>query len=325
MRKYDTVPKPCSTSEYRIVDLSRDGLPFLPVFIRRHNSKHDGNSVGHRHAGFIEVIFCLKGDRTLCDHKGTEIAFRPGDVFVAQPEDFHCLKTYPKGLETHCLWIKLADPKERQFPHLASTESRDLLRRLRKLPVRFTGGETVRRLFDEVWANIDSPADEPLRGVSLRLAVYNLLTGLVKAAAKPEQPHSSRPLDALLAEMQAHPERPWPVGELAERMNVNVMYLNRLFKRAVGLTPHAWLTCLRIEQAKELLADGRTGIAAIAHRLGSASPQHFTAHFRKETSVSPKTWQAENTPPPPEGVTPPSLLTELPVLAAETHVKVMQR
>ncbi len=292
MRKYDKVPKPGCTSEYRIVNLTRDGLSFLPVFLKRHNSKHDTSSVSHKHAGFIEVLFCLKGDRTLCDHDGKEIIFRPGDVFVAQPEDSHYLKTYPKGLETYCFWLKLADGKEKQFPHLLATESNDLLRRLRRLPIRFTGGETIRQLFDEVWANIDSSADAPLRKISLRLAVYNLLTGLVKAAAKPEQPHSSHSLDALLAEMQAHPERPWRIEELTKRMGINVMYLNRLFKRAVGLTPHAYLTSLRIEKAKELLANRKLSISAIAHQIGCATSQSFTVLFRRETGLSPMAWRS---------------------------------
>ncbi len=277
-----------ATSEFRAIDLSSEGCPFIPVFVHRHNTKPDEGSPLHRHPGFIEVIFCLKGDRTFCRHGKKKIDFRPGDVFVAQPNALHCLKTYPNGLEIHCFQLKLTTP-ERQFPHLAPAESRELLHRLSKLPTRFTGGDTIRRAFTEIWKIYDSPETTPLRTLTLRLAVYHLLTSLISAAAEPEEPHSTTSLDALLAEMQKHPERHYPIKELARRLGTNAVYLNRLFKRAVGLPPHAWLSSLRIEHAKKLLKDGHS-VTEVARQTGFPSAQHFATRFRKETGQTPSTY-----------------------------------
>ncbi len=290
MRKTVFVPQPCDTSEARVVDLSREGLPFLPVFAHTHYSRPDPGATRHRHHGFIEVLFCRRGDRTVCEHEKNEVDFRPGDVFVAQPERLHFLKTRPKGFDMYWLWIKLADDGK-QFPHLSAAESRELLRRLRALPVRFTGGDRIRQLFQDVWKSLDSPEGTSLRTVSLRLAVYDLLLGLVEAAAKPEQPHVSSSLEALLAEMQAHPERSYPVDELSRRIGVNVVYLNRLFKRAIGLPPHAYLKSLRIEKAKALLTAGTLPITTLARKLGYPSSQHFATQFRQETGLSPRAWR----------------------------------
>ncbi len=290
MRKTTFIPQPCDTSEARVVDLTHEGLPFLRVFAHTHYSRPDPGTTRHRHDGFIEVLFCRRGDRTVCDHEGKEIDFRPGDVFVAQPERRHFLKTRPKGFDMYWLWIKLAD-NGRQFPHLSATESHELLRRLRALPVRFTGGDRVRQAFKNIWKNYDDPTDTPLRTISLRLAVYDLLLGLVEAATKPEQPHTSGSLEALLAEMQEHPERPYPADELSRRIGVNTVYLNRLFKRAIGLPPHAYLKSLRIEQAKKLLSSTNLPIATIAHRLGYPSSQHFATQFHQETNLTPTAWR----------------------------------
>ncbi len=193
------------------------------------------------------------------------------------------------------LWIKLADDGK-QFPHLSAPESRELLRRLRALPVRFTGGDRIRQLFQDVWKCHGGPAETPLRTVGLRLAVYNLLLGLIEAAAKPEQPHASGSIESLLAEMQEHPERAYPIDELSRRIGVNVVYLNRLFKRAIGLPPHAYLKSLRIEQAKKHLGAGDLTVSDIARKLGYPSSQHFATQFRQETGLSPRAWRISQQP-----------------------------
>ncbi len=290
MRKNCTIPQPCDTSEMRIVDLSRFGLPFLPVFAHTHYTHPGINVARHRHPGFIEVMFCRRGDHTSCDCEGRELDFRPGDVFVAQPEKSHCLKSCPRGLETYWFWLKLTDGG-RQFPHLPAAESRELLRRLRALSVCFVGGERIRRALRAVWEACDLSPTDRLHTLPLRLAVYDLLLALTEMAAKPRPADAPAALETLLAEMQRHPEHPYPISGLSRRLGVNAVYLNRLFTRATGLPPHAYLASLRIKAAKAMLARGNASIAAIARKLGYSSPQHLATHFRRETGLSPRAWR----------------------------------
>ncbi len=292
MRKKDVIPQPCNTSEVRIVDLSREGLPFLPVFAHTHYTRPGEIVDRHRHAGFIEVMFCRRGDHTTCDCEGEDVDFRPGDVFVAQPEKHHFLKTCPRGLETYWFWIKLA-ASSKQFPHLSAHESRELLRRLRRLPVCFVGGDRIRQSLRTVWDACDRPTTDRLRALPLRLAVYDLLLALTEAAANPRPSDATASLDTLLKEMREHPERPYPINELSRRLGVNAVYLNRLFTRATGLPPHAYLASLRVKAAKELLTNSTSSIATIARKLGYSSPQHFATQFRQETGLSPRAWRQQ--------------------------------
>ncbi len=287
-KKYAPVPKPVDTTEIRIVDLTKDGFPFLPAFAHTHYSRTGTDTTPHRHEGFIEVFYCIKGDRTTCEHEGVDVDFRPGDVFVAQPEHYHYLKTHPKGFRLYWFRLKLINP-DRQFPMLNTKKSREVTRRLRALPVRFTGGDQIGRLFRAVWKNIDTPY-EPLRSVRLSLAIHELLLGLIDAAAQPELPRVSSTLKELLAEMRAHPEKSWPAQELTRRLGINATYLNQYFKRACGLPPCAHLKSLRIEKAKRLLASGKHSVASIATQVGFSSPKHFATQFRKETGTTPRLW-----------------------------------
>ena len=86
-------------SEVTVVDLTKDGLPFIPVLGDAHYSRPGDGTVPHVHPGMIEILFCRRGEELSFDCAGEVVPFRVGDVFVAQPETPHFLRKYPKSLE----------------------------------------------------------------------------------------------------------------------------------------------------------------------------------------------------------------------------------
>jgi AraC-like DNA-binding protein len=60
----------------------------------------------------------------------------------------------------------------------------------------------------------------------------------------------------------------------------------RSFKRAVGLTPHAWLLDQRIQRARHLLNQGM-GLAEVALHLGFADQSHFQRAFKQRVAATP--------------------------------------
>ena len=63
------------------------------------------------------------------------------------------------------------------------------------------------------------------------------------------------------------------------------------FRRAVGVTPHRYVTRIRIEEAKRLLAARRLPLAEIALTLGFANQSDFTQVFHALTGITPKRYQ----------------------------------
>ena len=80
------------------------------------------------------------------------------------------------------------------------------------------------------------------------------------------------------------------LAELAQRFSLDKYQLIRHFKRQVGVTPNNYLTLLRIEQAKCLLAQGHP-LVEVALDTGFYDQSHFARYFRTHTGVTPRHYQ----------------------------------
>lgn len=65
----------------------------------------------------------------------------------------------------------------------------------------------------------------------------------------------------------------------------------RCFKDFTGSSPQAYLTDMRIEQAKDLLSNTSFQIAEIAELVGYSDPLYFSRIFKKKTGYSPNEYK----------------------------------
>lgn len=68
-------------------------------------------------------------------------------------------------------------------------------------------------------------------------------------------------------------------------------YLRKLFKNEVGMTPHNYLTSLRMQMAEKLLcsaSDIEQNVSQIAYVCGFSEPLYFSRVFKKNFGCSPK-------------------------------------
>jgi AraC-like DNA-binding protein len=88
--------------------------------------------------------------------------------------------------------------------------------------------------------------------------------------------------------MQHHPEHPWTVAELAGRVGVSRASFARRFTDLVGEPPMAFVTSWRLALAADLLLDPDLTIAAVARKVGYATPFALSAAFKRERGISPR-------------------------------------
>ena len=78
------------------------------------------------------------------------------------------------------------------------------------------------------------------------------------------------------------------LAEIAAEVDLNPQYFARVFKKAVGQSPHQYILEKSVERAKELLKTTELSLADIASQVGIATQSHFTTVFRRATGVTPR-------------------------------------
>lgn len=97
---------------------------------------------------------------------------------------------------------------------------------------------------------------------------------------------AQRARDFLLASVEESPR----LDSVARAAGTNKFTLVRAFRRAYGVTPHAFLLQAKVERSRALLAAGaRPG--EVAARLGFADQPHFTRVFSAVVGVTPGVWR----------------------------------
>ncbi|WP_255542305.1 helix-turn-helix domain-containing protein [Azospirillum sp. INR13] len=80
------------------------------------------------------------------------------------------------------------------------------------------------------------------------------------------------------------------LDELSAAAGVDRFRLNRAFRAAFGLSPHAYLVRLRLRAARRRLADGEAP-ALVAAEVGFADQSHLGRWFRRAYGMTPAAYR----------------------------------
>lgn len=83
--------------------------------------------------------------------------------------------------------------------------------------------------------------------------------------------------------------------DLANHVALSPYYFLRVFRKAVGLPPHAYLQDVRIRQAQRLIERGRP-LTDVAFDVGFSSQSHLTRCFKRFVGVTPGRYAGEFRP-----------------------------
>lgn len=81
------------------------------------------------------------------------------------------------------------------------------------------------------------------------------------------------------------------LADVSARANLSPYHFLRVYKAAYGETPHEFLTRLRIERAKGLLAMGNHNVTEACFEVGFSSLGSFSVLFRDRVGLSPSEYR----------------------------------
>jgi AraC-like DNA-binding protein len=243
----------------------------------------------HAHEEFF-IALTERGVATP-SYRGTRHVVVPGDLLVLNPEEAHA------G----------GPPAERSWAYRALYPRPGLMRGLMaEFPARrpmmpaFTGDIVWDR---EVAARLRRfhRLSESTRSSVLERETY--LTGalvlLIGRHAAPPQAarHPGREPGAVRLSrryLEEHAGEDVTLLALARFAGLSAFHLCRVFREAVGMTPHAYQTQIRVRRAKSLLAAGMP-IALAAAEAGFYDQSHLTRHFKRIVGLTPGRYVAGTT------------------------------
>lgn len=217
--------------------------------------------------------FALERDRYTTPPKGV-IVINPGEVHDGE-------SATAQGFRYRALYPDAA---------LLERIATDVHHRAHDVPYFLTHVIDDDALYEEMHA-LHTALERPVTALELESRLLMALAHLIlrhgSRLAVDQPPRRERGevrrLRAWLDERYAEDVR---LDDLAALVGWNPYYLLRVFRREVGLPPHAYQETRRIDHAQRLLRHGLP-IVDVAYATGFSSQSHFTVAFRRLVGVTP--------------------------------------
>ncbi|MBB6671388.1 AraC family transcriptional regulator [Cohnella nanjingensis] len=252
----------------------------------------------HEHPQY-EINYLLEGKQTMTVN-GNRVAQRSGDLLLLKPGDVHDSRSGDGEPFTYfCIHFDLDD---RLFLSLLS----------RLEQVLFPADGTVARKVAPALGRMMEPGSAFDAGsiagrMRLQACAFELFAQLWEAiseetASLPMQSYGkvalaheiARRLQALASQTfhQGQPaESHYGIEEIADELGISGSHASRTFRDVYGKSPRAYWSELVLHEAKQLLADPRHAVQAIAAILGYRDIAHFSRQFKRWTGFAPSDYR----------------------------------
>lgn len=233
----------------------------------------------HSHPGY--VIAVVTGGVETVNCRGSLHYSGPGDILFVNPQEIHDgQRGTDEGWQYRVFYPRVADLRAlvgddgngKSRPFFADTVVRDpmLARRLAQFHASTETGRSALSA-QQTWMEL------------LGAVIARHSSGNGQETATVREPRRIRRIRELI---EAHYDRAPSLDRLAMEVQLSPFHLQRIFKAALGLSPHAYLIGYRLKKAKALL-DDRESAASAAVAAGFSDQSHFIRHFKSAYGFTP--------------------------------------
>lgn len=229
----------------------------------------------HRHDTYA-IGVTLKGVQSF-DYRGEARHSLPGQLVVIHPDELHDGRAGDgEAFRYRTAYIRPADIQEvlggRTLPFIDGGLSRD---------------PRLAEAVDALLADLD----RSLTLLEYQDALAGLATALEAASGgvTPIRRANREAAQAARDYIEACLDETFSLADLERATGHDRWHLSRDFRAMFGASPYRYLILRRLEKARALLLEGKTGAEAAAG-CGFADQSHFGRLFRKTWGLSPNAW-----------------------------------
>ncbi len=174
------------------------------------------------------------------------------------------------------------------MPSVGSSAAQTAIRR----PVELQDVSAIEALAKLLADEIRNPSKHAVYAESL---VGSIVAGLLDIPVETSEKAAGRLTQAQMNKLQSHIEKRgdyrMTIADMAATVDLSESWFASVFKQTTGKSPLQWQLSKRIDQAKQLLAEGDLPVATIAAQLGFSDQAHLTRVFRQIAGETPAAWR----------------------------------
>ena len=114
---------------------------------------------------------------------------------------------------------------------------------------------------------------------------------LIERSSTELMPIEPKWLGDVLIHIERNMRRPISASELFELSGRSSTCVENVFRKTLGMSVQAYVTSVKMREARRLIADGSLRISEISYRCGFSSPQYFCRTFSSYFGKSPKVFR----------------------------------
>ncbi len=119
-----------------------------------------------------------------------------------------------------------------------------------------------------------------------RWFVDKVATACRNIGSKREE-RSNSSIEVAITYIKNNYDRNISLDDVSRIVNISPYYFSKIFKDETGENFIEYLTAIRIDKAKELIADGKYSMKEICTMVGYSDPNYFSRLFKKNVGVTP--------------------------------------
>jgi two-component system response regulator YesN len=100
-------------------------------------------------------------------------------------------------------------------------------------------------------------------------------------------PYERRSIEQAIACIEQNYRQRLSADQLSFEFGISKQKLQAGFQELTGLSVHSYILKIRVEKAKQMLADTNQPVKSIASAMGFKRPSHFIFIFKEYTALTP--------------------------------------
>ena len=256
------------------------GSPY-PPHLEKHPESFQSVSVGRR-INEYQMVYIPAGQGTL-EMDERRYLVESGSLFLLFPDIRHAYHPDPTTGWTE-LWVGFSGPQVDALLAAGIISPAQPLFHLGYQAKLVSGFQTI---FEQV------KLQSPLYQFRVCAEVMRLLAETLSLERLSAQPtRSQKIVEQAKAFIEGHISTVFDLDHLGAAVGLSLPHLNEVFKSYTGMTPYQYCIHVKINRAKEILANGRCSVKEISWQVGFDDPYYFSRLFKKKTGFSPSQWAA---------------------------------